>query len=118
MLEVKEVVQEIRLKEWAEIIQEQKSSGLSARAWCKDNDIGQGKFYYWLNKLRKATIEHLPEGLNKTSFVPIKVSSVVSNVTNSIANSPITIRKGDISIEFNNDTPLDTITSILEALQC
>ena len=48
MLEIKEVVQEVRLKEWSNIIQEQKSSGLSARAWCNENDISQGKFYYWL----------------------------------------------------------------------
>lgn len=118
MLEVKEVVQEVRLKEWADIILEQKASGLSARAWCKENGIGQGKFYYWLNKLRKSAIEQLPEELNKTSFVPIKAPSLVSNTTNSIASSPITIRKGDIQVEFSNDTPLATINCILEALQC
>ena len=118
MLEIKEVVQEVRLKEWSNIIQEQKSSGLSARAWCNENGISQGKFYYWLNKVRKAAIEHLPEELNTTSFVPIKTLPLVANTTNDIANSPIIIRKGDISIEFNNDTPLSTINSILEALQC
>ena len=50
--------------------------------------------------------------------MPIKTLPLVANTTNDIANSPIIIRKGDISIGFNSDTPLDTITSILEALQC
>lgn len=65
------------------------------RAWCVENDIGKGKFYYWLNKLRQATIDQFPEVLNKTSFVPIEAPSVVSNTSNGIAHSLITIRKND-----------------------
>jgi hypothetical protein len=44
MTEVQKVVQDVRLKEWVDIIQEQKASGLSVRAWCRENDIGQGDF--------------------------------------------------------------------------
>lgn len=55
----------------------QKTSGLSARAWCNENDIGQDKFYYWLNKLRQAAIDQLPEELNKTSFLAIDAPSVM-----------------------------------------
>lgn len=116
MTEVQKVVQDVRLKEWVDIIQEQKASGLSVRAWCRENDIGQGRFYYWLNKLRKATLEQFPEEFKKTTFVPIDMKA--TNNINTNANSSITIRKGDISIELANDAPLRTITTVLEALQC
>lgn len=120
MTEVQKVVQDVRLKEWVDIIQEQKASGLSVRAWCRENDIGQGRFYYWLNKLRKATLEQFPEELKKTTFVPIEppINIKATNNINTNANSSITIRKGDISIELANDAPLSTITTVLEALQC
>jgi len=116
MTEVQKVVQDVRLKEWVDIIQEQKASGLSVRAWCRENNIGQGRFYYWLNKLRKATLEQFPEEFKKTTFVPIDMKA--TNNINTNANSSITIRKGDISIELANDAPLSTITTVLEALQC
>lgn len=118
-MEVREVIQDVRLQEWANNIRDQKASGLSIVAWCKENNMNAGSYYYWLNKLRKVAIEQFPEGRQeKTTFVPMQVPSAVSNVSHSKANSDITIRKGNISIEFYNDTPLSTITSILEFLQC
>lgn len=118
MTEVQKVVQDVRLQEWVNLIQDQKASGLSVRAWCRENDIGQGRYYYWLNKLRKAAIKQFPEELNETTFVPIEVPSVIPNENNRNASSAITIRKEDISIELGRDTPLGTITAILEVLQC
>lgn len=118
MTEVQKVVQDVRLQEWVNIIREQKASGLSVRAWCKESDIGQGRYYYWLNKLRKASLEQFPEELNNTTFVPIQAPTAISDLSNANANSPVTIRKGGISIEFNNDAPLKTITAILEFLKC
>ena len=118
MTEVQKVVQDVRLQEWVNIIQEQKASGLSVRAWCRENDIGQGRYYYWLNKLRKATLEQFPEELKETTFVPIEAPVAITGISNTNTSSSITIRKGDISIELGNDTPLSTITTILEVLQC
>ncbi len=118
MNEVQKVVQDVRLQEWISLIQDQKASGLSVRTWCRENDIGQGKYYYWLNKLRKAAIEQFPEELNETTFVPLEIPSVVPTANSINSTSDITIRKGEISIEFSGDTPLSTITAILEVIQC
>lgn len=52
MTEVQKVVRDVRLQEWVNIIREQKASDLYVRAWCKENDIAHGRYYYWLNKLR------------------------------------------------------------------
>ncbi len=118
-MEIKEVVQDVRLQEWAVNIQVQKASGLSVRAWCKENDIGQGSYYYWLNKLRNLALNQYTDGtFEEKTFVPVQVPTPISTDQKGTANSPITIRKGKISIELNNDTPLSTITTILETLQC
>ena len=39
-------------KEWLEIFQQCKSSGISDIQWCKDNNIPPSTFYYRLKKLR------------------------------------------------------------------
>lgn len=115
-MEIKQVIQDVRLQEWADNFRDQKASGLSIVSWCKENNIGSGSYYYWLKKLRKVAIEQFPERLEETTFVPIQVPSIVPNAADANANSVIIIRKGEVSIELNNDTPLSTITSILEVL--
>jgi len=39
--------------EWQQLIQQQSSSGLSVRAFCKQRRIGDQSFYAWRNRLAK-----------------------------------------------------------------
>ena len=44
---------EIRLEQWAEIIQAQLGSGQSKRDWCRENNVPEKQFFYWQRRVRK-----------------------------------------------------------------
>ena len=51
-----------RVELWAERIAECRSSGMSVRAWCMENEISEKTYYYWQRKLYQqlvCTTEHV-----------------------------------------------------------
>lgn len=43
---------EMRLMKWAPIIKECRSSDMTVRAWCHENNINEKLFYYWQRRVR------------------------------------------------------------------
>lgn len=43
---------EFNQKKWQEIIDHQRSSGLTQKLWCEANDINIHNFRYWVNRLK------------------------------------------------------------------
>lgn len=48
---------ESRSQNWARVIQECRSSGLSNRVLCRQRGISEKYYYYWLRKLRSQVAE-------------------------------------------------------------
>ena len=46
-----------RAQQWAMLIQECNSSGLTKRAFCRQRGISEKSFYYWLRKMRSQAAE-------------------------------------------------------------
>ena len=46
-----------RAQQWAMLIQECNSSGLTKRAFCQQRGISEKSFYYWLRKMRSQMAE-------------------------------------------------------------
>lgn len=57
MEDVLQVRNDYRLQQWRQIIRQCQQSGLSNRDYCKQNEISEKTFYYWLRKLRSAVAE-------------------------------------------------------------
>lgn len=53
MKDVIAVKSECRLSEWHDIFKNQKESGLGVREFCRQNQIKEGSYYYYLKKLRQ-----------------------------------------------------------------
>ncbi|MDD6400217.1 MAG: hypothetical protein PUG10_01230 [Lachnospiraceae bacterium] len=60
MDKVKVVKAQLRLQQWAERISECQASCMTVAAWCHAHDINVKTYYYWLRKVREATVENLP----------------------------------------------------------
>ena len=45
-----------RVELWAERIAECRSSGMSVRAWCRENEISEKTYYYWQRRLYQQLI--------------------------------------------------------------
>ena len=56
-------------EEWRQLIDEQRSSGLTVAAYCLERGITQGSFYTWKRRLRAPA---KPNRLSKPSFVEVK----------------------------------------------
>ncbi len=48
---------EVRLQQWAEVIQAQLASGLNKREWCRENNVPEKQFFYWQRRVRKELYE-------------------------------------------------------------
>ena len=53
MDKIRKVTREYRSSQWAECIKAFRNSGMTIRAWCEENNIGEKAFYYWQRKFRK-----------------------------------------------------------------
>ncbi len=54
-------------QKWLDLIQEARSSGLSDKAWCQQNNVPTSTFYYHIHKLRNKVID-LPA--SRSTIVP------------------------------------------------
>ena len=104
MADVLAVRDEYRLQEWAQIHRRCRESGLSNRAFCRQNGIAEKTFYYWLKKLRETAIEKQPQ-------------LVALDDEGSIVDDMIHIRFGAAVLELPAGTDANAIASLLRALQ-
>ena len=61
MENVVQVRNEYRKQQWAQIIQECQSSGLSNKEYCRQQGISEKTYYYWRRKLRDEAAEGIPQ---------------------------------------------------------
>ena len=52
MADVLAVRDEYRAQQWAIVVQECRSSGMTNREYCRQRGISEKSFYYWLRKFR------------------------------------------------------------------
>ena len=50
-------VSQVRMQQWANIIRNQKESGLTIDAFCEANNISKNRFFYWQKKIRETAIQ-------------------------------------------------------------
>ena len=48
---------QFRIKQWSEIIHARIESGQTIKEWCKQNNVSEKSYYYWLNKLKTVAVE-------------------------------------------------------------
>lgn len=57
MDQVTQVKTQLRLEHWKQLIAECQASGMSVSSWCKENDVSEPSYYYYLKRLRQQTIQ-------------------------------------------------------------
>lgn len=99
-------------KEWLDLIQECRSSGLSDKCWCQEHHIHTSNFYYQIRRLRQKACE-IPEPVHssfsgKQEVVPLSFEepavcpSSVQLKTDTIPDSVIKITYHSFQIEITN----------------
>lgn len=78
--------------EWKERIEEQKQSGKSQSAWCRENNINIKTFGYWNRKLKN---QKSNDKRSEISWVPVNIETPkISKLNIRIGTAVIEIEKG------------------------
>ena len=119
MDQVTKIKNQFRAEQWASVIRECQSSGQTVTSWCESHNVGVKAYYYWLRKLRMATIQKSnPNTLVEVSreeptvFRKLEVQTPVANT-----QAAIIIHLNGAAIEVNEGTSQQTIQAVLLALR-
>lgn len=58
---VKSLTAQYRYDRWVGIISERNTSGLSINDWCRQNNVKETFYYYWLKKIRHSIVESIDQ---------------------------------------------------------
>jgi len=103
------------LSEWRRVVERQRQSGLSIRAWCEENHFTEQQFYYRLRHVREAVLGEL-ETVPKAELVRLTgLDCPISNTT-SQEGGTIVVRYQAVSIEFPSEIDMQKLACLLKEL--
>jgi len=104
----------VRLREWSEILRTRRESGLTVRAYCAENGINEKTYYYWQNKVRRATCEQISSHPNTYgSLIPpgwAQISTVAP------AEETLAIEIGSTRIMADKNTSSELLEKVCRVL--
>lgn len=99
-MNVTDLKTQMHMQEWSKLIEARQNSGLSIKAWCRQNNLPESRYYYYLKKLRLAACENITsETQDGSQFALVPNHARVSNraVTRS-SNIKITLSNAVVEI--------------------
>lgn len=107
---------DVLVQEWRQRILEQKSSGLSVRKWCADENIRESRYYYWLQVLRREEMAQRKPVITH-GFAELRLDeSVVGPIEMKSSGICAVIRGQNLSLEIHNGADPMTLDVAMCAL--
>ena len=94
---------------WKSRIEQYRTSGLSAKEWCNENQVSIHAMKYWITKLNKNSNDE------SKSLPPVFVA--VPSKPDTYSKSTILINLGDISVEISDGCNLDLLSDLMGILK-
>lgn len=115
------IAQNIRLQEWAHMIQECKSrpAGMTIGEWCAQHNITKCDYYYRMRAVRKACIEAVPTEVVQQAIVPVSMellNSVDDHSVPSDAAETIELTFHGVNIKVTHQTSDELLKKVLGVL--
>lgn len=111
---ISEVKRMARVSEWKGLIQEQKESGMTIRAWCEQNGFRENTYYYWLKIIRAEAIEQVEKNAALLRIEPNELPE--GKCEPQTKTERIMVRINDAVIEFPQKIPVEQIAAFIKAL--
>ena len=100
---ITEIKSKVSMQEWQQRILDCQSSGMSVKAWCQQNGISTGSYYFHLRKIRESVLE-------ENQIIPFEPPKPVSS-------SGIHIESAGITITLPKTVSAEQLAAILSALK-
>ena len=103
-----------KLQEWSARIQDCRSSGLSVRAWCRQEEINATTYYRWERELLA-----LPETDPRSSVPAVRFASLptLKQVSRSVAERCATLHIGNASLDIYPGCDAEQLKMLVELLR-
>lgn len=106
-------VRNMRRQSWALMLQDQASSGLTIRDWCKQNNISTKTFYYRRRQVQAMVLQAASESRFEELVPP--EPSVPVGTTGFIPQLVLSV--GDVMIGIDQGTPKQLLSDTLEVIR-
>ena len=100
---ITEIKSKVSLQEWQQRILDCQSSGMRVKAWCQQNGISTGSYYFHLRKIRESVLE-------ENQIIPLEPPKPVSS-------TGIRIESDSITITLPETVSPEQLTAVLSALK-
>ena len=100
---ITEIKSKVSLQEWQQRVLDCQNSGMSVKAWCQQNGISTGSYYFHLRKIRESVLE-------ENQIIPLEPPKPVSP-------SGIRIESDSITITLPETVSPEQLTAVLTALK-
>ena len=116
-----EIRDQIRIREWVELIKERNASGMTIKEWCAFKGLTENQYFYWLRKVRQKACEAIEDHADmirplrneEPVFVEI---NVLPEPTSPERLSGILIHVNGAQIHIGNDVGIKRIRTIMEVI--
>ena len=110
MTEVLAIRLEYRLQQWAQVVKDCNASGLSNREYCRQHDISEKTYYYWIRRLRQAAASQMSA---EPTLVPLNSETSKEKAAEDLLQ--IQFRGAELTLPSGVD--LDAVASLLKSIQ-
>ncbi|ODM24759.1 IS66 family insertion sequence element accessory protein TnpA [Acetivibrio mesophilus] len=123
-MNAQEVKLQYHLSKWRPIVEKCRTSGMTVKAWCKENNVSEQQFFYWQRRLREEICTSIqnPEKEHKehqpTIFAPIPIGNHHKEALLSASLIPdLVINIGDYRLEITNQTSTELLEAVLKVIR-
>ena len=110
-----ELKHQARLREWAEAIQDCRSSGLSVRQWCRERGTTPTTYYRWEREL--LSVASTAKALSETPAVAFAELPVPKQVCCNTTERCATLRIGNVSLDIYPSCDTEQMKKLVELLR-
>ena len=103
-----------KLQEWAARIQDCRSSGLSVRAWCRQEEINASTYYRWERELLTAADQAPCSGVPAVTFAELPEPKKMSR---NVSERCATLRIGSASLDIYPGCDAEQLRLLVELLR-
>ena len=100
---ITEIKSKVSLQEWQQRVLDCQNSGMSVKAWCQQNGISTGSYYFHLRKIRESVLE-------ENQIIPLEPPKPVSS-------TGIRIESAGITITLPGTVTPEQLAAVLSALK-
>jgi hypothetical protein len=112
-MDMRNVRHQVEAQEWQKRILAHRSSSLSVKQWCADNNVRENRYYYWLHVLRnEELLMNKPAGI----FAELQLQSKNQNYDRVTTGICAVIHGSGLCLEIHNGADPTTLEAAMRTL--